>query len=105
MSRKSKPSRKSAIRSTKAKNAVARKPAKSAKSAGGRLNPRFKKSSKKSTGRTTTQSLDKTVDRCVATLDGLRKQCVAKVRRLVRAGRSYFRTNRRIRTTSKRRVK
>jgi hypothetical protein len=102
MSRKSKPSRKSAIRSTKAKNAVARKPA---KSAGGRLNPRFKKSSKKSTGRTTTQSLDKTVDRCVATLDGLRKQCVAKVRRLVRAGRSYFRTNRRIRTTSKRRVK
>ena len=101
MSRKSKPSRKSAIRSTKAKSSVARKPAKSAKSAGGRLNPRFKKSSKKSSG----PSLDKTVDRCVATLDGLRKQCVTKWRRLVRAGRSYLRSNRRIRTTSKRRVK
>ena len=37
MSRKSKPSRKSAIRSTKAKNSVVRKPAKSAKAAGGRL--------------------------------------------------------------------
>ena len=44
------------------------------------------------------QSLDKTVEQCVATLDGFRKQCVAKVRRLVRAGRSYLRSNSRIRS-------
>ncbi len=87
------------MRSTKAKNTAARKPTKSAKSAGGRLAQRVTKSSKKSAGRAAGQSLDKTVDRCVATLDGLRKQCVAKVRRLVRAGRSYFRSNRRIRST------
>ena len=69
-----KPARKSAARSTKAKTGVA------------------KKAAKPSTKRKGQSLSKKTVGRCVATLAGFRKGCVAKVQSLVGAGHSIFRT-------------
>lgn len=51
--------------------------------------------------RTGSYELGKTVGACLSSLKGWRRECVAQVRRMVTAGRSYLRSNSRKRSTGR----
>ena len=108
MAKKMKPARKSASRSPETKPARARSlkckttTAKTTKPAANmRVQLARKRSGKAAKSRTTSYELGKRVGECLSSLEDWGSECASHMRRLVRAGRSYLRSNSRKRSTGR----